>query len=368
MELSAFFKNRLHFVLLRPTYKSFEVRLFMQGNFISEKIIIGKDDVVQLLLILKCVGIHYIHYHHIIGFDDTFGDIFSLPRYLSCRYDITVHDYYLLNGSSTKLTDESGLYVGDDKMLEEYKSSEEFKTPFGLSREDWRRFIDRWLRGANRIIFPTGDIFRRFSKAFPEIKPNAVVAWHPDYELNAPYPAPVWSRRIGEKLRVLILGRINREKGADLLHDVAVSLRGGDIEFHVVGVVDRDVPCSVRIYGLYDNSEVSKHIAKADPAVVWFPARCPESYSYTLSIALERALPIIAPDLGAFPERLAGRPLTRIVDWKINAVEMKKIFLDLERRGQDFFGAGAPVMKDDLDNRKENFYRDFYMQGMEFES
>ena len=34
--------------------------------------------------------------------------------------------------------------------------------------------------------------------------------------------------------------------------------------------------------------------------------------SYTLSFALDAGLPIVAPEIGAFRERLAGRPLTRL--------------------------------------------------------
>jgi GT2 family glycosyltransferase len=363
-ELSAFFKDEAHFALLKPTDNGFELHLLMRGNFISETMIIGADDFLRLFSILKCMSINYIHYHHVIGFDDALDCILSLPWRLSCSYDITVHDYYLMNGSTAKLTDASGLYVGDDKMLKNYRSSEEFKTPFELSREEWRKFINRWLRGANRVIFPSSDIFQRFAKAIPEVTANAVVAWHPDYERNTPYPAPVWNRRRGENLKVLVLGGISIEKGVGLLYDVAMSLRGSKIEFHVVGTTYRDMPQTVTVYGSYDNSEVGEKIAKVSPAVVWFPSRCPESYCYTLSIALENALPIIAPNFGSFTERLAGRPLTRIVDWKVNHEEMKNIFLNLERNGQDFLGTGVPVMKGDFATRKENFYRDFYIQGI----
>ena len=43
--------------------------------------------------------------------------------------------------------------------------------------------------------------------------------------------------------------------------------------------------------------------------VLWFPGRIPETYSYTLDVALASGLPIVASDLGAVAERLraAGR-------------------------------------------------------------
>ena len=46
---------------------------------------------------------------------------------------------------------------------------------------------------------------------------------------------------------------------------------------------------------------------------MWFPAAWPETYSFTLSAAIEAGLPIVASEIGAFPERLAGRPLTWLI-------------------------------------------------------
>ena len=40
--------------------------------------------------------------------------------------------------------------------------------------------------------------------------------------------------------------------------------------------------------------------------MLFFPAQVPETYAYTLSVALASGLPIVASALGALPERLAG--------------------------------------------------------------
>src|SRR2546427_7883740 len=46
------------------------------------------------------------------------------------------------------------------------------------------------------------------------------------------------------------------------------------------------------------------------PDLAWFPAQWPETYSYTLSACLAAGLPIVAPEIGAFPER--DRKSTRL--------------------------------------------------------
>jgi glycosyltransferase involved in cell wall biosynthesis len=53
---------------------------------------------------------------------------------------------------------------------------------------------------------------------------------------------------------------------------------------------------------------VQRLIGNADPHLIFFPQRWPETYSYTLSEAFAAGTPILAPDIGAFAERLANIP------------------------------------------------------------
>ena len=74
-----------------------------------------------------------------------------------------------------------------------------------------------------------------------------------------------------------------------------------------------DVPLT--IHGQYVDAELPRLIAAEKPDVLLFPAQVPETYAYTLSVALASGLPIVASALGAFPERLAGRPRSATVPW-----------------------------------------------------
>ncbi|MBV8573496.1 MAG: glycosyltransferase, partial [Acetobacteraceae bacterium] len=66
--------------------------------------------------------------------------------------------------------------------------------------------------------------------------------------------------------------------------------------------------------GQYEDAELPRLLARVGPHLVWFPAQWPETYSYTLDAAIAAGLPIVASGIGAFPERLAGRPLTWLAD------------------------------------------------------
>jgi len=99
-------------------------------------------------------------------------------------------------------------------------------------------------------------------------------------------------------------------------------------------------------------------LAKVKPHVVWFPAQWPETYSYTLSAAIDAGLPIVATRIGAFPERLEGRPLTWLVepeasteDW-LAAFDKVRDELARARKPQ----AGTPRRP------VPDFYRDQYVR------
>jgi glycosyltransferase involved in cell wall biosynthesis len=75
----------------------------------------------------------------------------------------------------------------------------------------------------------------------------------------------------------------------------------------------------IKATGQYQDRDMPGLLRQIRPHVFWFPSSCPETYSYTLSTAIESGLPIVATDLGSFPERLAGRPHSWLVDHRSSA-------------------------------------------------
>jgi hypothetical protein len=81
------------------------------------------------------------------------------------------------------------------------------------------------------------------------------------------------------------------------------------------------------VQGEYAEADLLALIAAERPDVIWFPSQVPETYSYTLSAALVAEAAIVASDLGAFPERLAGRPRSWLVPWNATAAEWNAALL-----------------------------------------
>ena len=68
-------------------------------------------------------------------------------------------------------------------------------------------------------------------------------------------------------------------------------------------------------------------LAAERPDVIWFPAQVPETYVYTLTVAMATGVPIVASALGAFPERLAAHARSLLVAWDASPAEWNDALL-----------------------------------------
>jgi GT2 family glycosyltransferase/glycosyltransferase involved in cell wall biosynthesis len=263
----------------------------------------------KLLGLLRELGVGRVHFHHTMGLHPR---LWLLAQDLDCGYDLTVHDYFLVNGNPT-LTDRDARYVEADAADFDQRCAGHYPLPEGVDAPLWRDSQKMLVEGAERVIFPSADCAGRFGKFYTISQ--AVIAWHPDYLLSQPYPEPRWRYRGGRPLKVLVMGAISREKGADVLEQVAELAGGEGVEFHLLGYAYRALSERVITHGPYDNGRAYELVEALAPDVVWFPALWPETYSYTLSIALHMGLPVVVPDIGAFSERVSGRALSVTCPW-----------------------------------------------------
>ena len=102
---------------------------------------------------------------------------------------------------------------------------------------------------------------------------------------------------------------LSHHKGKILLESLIkyFELTKEQIEFHLIGYPEGDVYHKSAIYsfsGPYKKDEEIEKIETYNPHLILFLSNVPETYSFTLSTALKLKLPIIAPNLGAFKERL----------------------------------------------------------------
>jgi glycosyltransferase involved in cell wall biosynthesis len=114
-------------------------------------------------------------------------------------------------------------------------------------------------------------------------------------------------------VRVVLLGNLSPEKGLSVAAACALDARARNLPlaFRVLGATAKPLPqwpqAPLSLHGSYDDAQLVALLAAERADVLFFPAQVPETYSYTLSVALASGIPIVASAIGAFPERLAGR-------------------------------------------------------------
>lgn len=285
-----------------------------------------------LLLFLKAIGVDLVHYHHVLGLPLeylTLGESLGVPQIF------TVHDFYLVNGNPT-LTDKRGVF---DPMELDQAHNPLYPLPKGVGCEDWRERYRGFLAACDRTIFPsysTALLFKRFFNVR-----NALLAYHPEDKTDN----PLRSFLPKETYTIGVLGALSREKGADLLEAAAAlaTKRQLKVRFTLIGYAYRPLT-GVKTTGPYESERLVGLIDAESCDLIAFPALWPETYSYTLSAALASGLPIVAPCIGAFPERLAGRDQTALLPHPPSADELlatiQKLLSKLERGEQS---ASPPV-------------------------
>ena len=283
----------------------------------------------ELLALLQNLLIERIHIHHVLDLPQL---ALRLPADLSLPYDFTLHDYYPIC-PQYNLTRLDGGYCGEPDTVGCTVCLAERPALWGLDIQSWRSGFRTLLAGAERVIAPSQDVLERLRRYVPEA--HYVHLPHPEPMVTAPpLPCPAPS----SELKIVVIGRLTPAKGLYLLEACAADarMRGLPLFFRLIGHADReewspnpDWPLSFS--GSYADDQLRQLIVRERPDVIFFPARWPETYSYTLSVAMSTGLPLVAPRLGAFIERLAEYPQVQLLDWDTPAAGWNDRLMSLWR-------------------------------------
>jgi len=174
----------------------------------------------------------------------------------------------------------------------------------------WRQNYEHFLQNARQRYTPSIDTSQRLQPYFPELE--FVVRPH----LFVPTPSKLLTSTGKNDTRsIAIIGAIGKHKGSQIVLDCARLAHARDypVHFNVVGYTDINKELAklpnVTITGAYTEDTVHTILDDLNCEIAWFPAVWPETFSYTLSIALEVGLFPVAFDMGAISSRL------RKIDW-----------------------------------------------------
>jgi GT2 family glycosyltransferase/glycosyltransferase involved in cell wall biosynthesis len=265
--------------------------------------------------VLCQIGITHIHVHAFATFFDKAPDFFRLAAAISgIPYDLTMHDYESIC-PRLHLFDGDGYYCGEPDVRSCSTCLERYGSPFeGTTIWAWREQYDRFVHSARRTYVPDADVKTRIERYFSKL--GAEVRPHPEKASECGVLEPSLSGAHGCGVRrVALLGAIGPHKGSRVLLETAkVALeRNAALEFVVLGYTNLDLELAelpnVRILGAYPEAEGVTRLQAVSPDLAWFASTWPETYSYTLSIALRARVFPVSFDFGAIARRI------RVLKW-----------------------------------------------------
>jgi len=353
-DLMAAVGGRVNFLRLEPAQGG--VRLSAPGLPQLPSIVFHPEGVPQLAALLASFGVDRVHVHHWLGLE---MDLRHLLDVLGVPFDVTVHDYYSVCPRINLMRSPDEGYCGEPGPAG-CNACIAARFDRGLTDiTEWRGRTAWLFDEAERVLCPSEDARRRMARYVPHARLLAV-PHEPVTEQAWRVSGPVL--RPGERLRIGILGVVAKHKGLDALA-AAAEIDPDRIEFVVIGFCEPPLPRRVRRLvketGPYQDADLVRLVAGSGVHAVWFPARWPETYSYTLSAALAAGLPVIGPPLGAFPERLAGRPLTWQAEPTADPAALGRLFAEV--RGALEQAAGQQPLEAPRKVAGDDFYAQSYV-------
>jgi len=353
--LRSFLDEQLINLELLPIDQGKVVRLDLSSRHFDDTIDFRMPEhYPQLLQTLQYIGISRLHFHHYMFVPE---QLQQLVTDLGAQFYFSIHDYYCLNGNPT-LTDKKGVFCGDLNVSERDELCLKSR-PLANDEpvEQWRQKFNTLLASADCIISPSIDCQQRFNKDFPDLK--VIVAAHEDSYKTVERIAKTQAT---DQLKILTLGALSPEKGADIIEECAQLLSDNqNINIELLGYAYRPLDNSVLTHGHYDNDSIQQRIAQIQPDIIWLPAKWPETYSYTLSAAIEYGCTLVVSNIGAPAERVAGLDNAYALPLEFSAADSANFFRDFYQKNTEQC-AKYSVSKKSAATYTDNFYTSHYLQ------
>jgi GT2 family glycosyltransferase/glycosyltransferase involved in cell wall biosynthesis len=264
-------------------------------------------DTARLGQALRELQITDVHTHSLIdAVPDAPKHVTDLVRAIDARWEANLHDYKVMC-PRINLVDERGRYCGEPSEAACNRCLESRGSIFGRPDiREWRVMHRRALHAADAVLVPDADMADRLLRYFPEV--DFKVSPHDDVD-ESQIEISLPRLDSGEDLHVVVIGAISEIKGYDVLLACAkdAKKRRLPLRFTLMGysVNDRQLEkAGVQVTGRYLEGQGLSLLRSLEPHVIWLPSLWPETYSYTLSLALQVSRPVFAFDIGAIAARL----------------------------------------------------------------
>ncbi len=285
----------------------------------------ASDPWQALVNALQMLDFARVHLHHIQGLPST---ILNIDEALGVPLDFTLHDYVSICPQN-HLVDSEGQYCGEPDDVGCNRCIAKRPHAWQKSIERWRSDFAVMLRRADRVFAPSYSVARTIGQYFPTV---AITTAAPP---EAALPPP-------RVVKVALLGGLSRAKGLGVAIDVAAlaQAKSSPVLLRLIGHAAEPLPPALpfQATGSYAPAELPTLIAVERPDVIWLPSQVPETFSYTLTAALDSGIPIVASDIGALPNRLHGNANATLLSPASSPAEWHDALLAASARSSQWLG------------------------------
>lgn len=246
-------------------------------------------------------------------------NIIGLARSLNATLDFKTHDFYALC-PSPHLSDFQGKYCGVPQDIEVCKSClrknldwyhgwyPRENRPIDISK--WRKPFAKLLEAATTVTFfdqSSVEIVRKIfilDESKIKVTPHNINDFKCDKQID-----------LKGQLHIGVLGTLSEMKGGKIVsalyeHIEKCSLK---IPITVIGRSLINTPQGINVHGSYTPNDLPTIIENYGVNVILMPSIVPETFSYTISEAMEMGLPIVAFNIGAQGTRLSQYEMGEVI-------------------------------------------------------
>jgi FkbM family methyltransferase len=271
----------------------------------------------ELVAALRALDVRHVHVHHLQGYAEGAARVPDVASALGVPFDVTLHDFMTIC-PRVDLVDHTRRFCGGPEPAKCRRCIFRNGSPSG--RPDaavWQQAHARFLRRARRVFVPSTDTAVHIRALVPGLP--LTVRPHPEAPL-----APSTARAsVPDGLtHVAVLGAISISKGSEVLLALAedAERRALPVRFHVFGYTNNDAAFrhlrNLSMSGRYAPADLPDLVAASNSSIALFPAVWPETFSYTLSEAVDLGLYPLCFDIGAVAERIRASGYGAVLPWE----------------------------------------------------
>jgi len=265
------------------------------------------EELGALVKTLRCYRVAHMHIHCLAGYHAAMPDALRLVcRMLQIDYDFLASDFLCVCPRAHAVRP-NGKYCGVPEAWKCGQCLEESVPWCGMvDMPRWRKRYARFIYEARRLFVPSHYMASCIQQWFPQCQPLV----RPYPELHVPDQIMECRRRRGdEDLHIIVIGAIGEHKGMQNLLACARDARNRrlPLRFTVMGYTCDDSSAQalgINVTGRYKDKDALQQLTTLDGHMAFLPSIWPETYCYTLSVAVLAGLFPVVFDLGAQAERV----------------------------------------------------------------